>query len=163
MSQERGSSPTQLPKCAVCRLTKSRYLINSRLVISISVQLFLQRSLKDMKTRVWKEVFVLQGYALCLAKFKLSCALNANIQTKPRAECKHVLYSHLANQKVCVIKMPAVHFGRLSRRGLDLHAHLHAFTSFSERLVVGFNASNNSDIQKLQNEDIFNFNPKSFG
>lgn len=89
------------------------------------------------------------------AKFKLSCVPNANIQTKPRPECKHVLYSHLANQKVRVIKMSAVHFGRLSRWGLDLHAHLHAFTSFSERLVVGFNASNNSDIQKLQNEDIF--------
>lgn len=103
----------------------------------------------DMKTRVWKESFVLQDYALCLRPGR-------KIQTKFCSECKHVLYSHLANQKVCVIKMSAVHFGRLSRWGLDLHAHLHAFTSFSERLVVGFNASNNSDIQKLQNEDIFN-------
>ena len=131
-------------------------LSTSSRVILISVQLFLQggifrlkqesRSLKVIKTSTRKEAFVSQGYGFCLPpKFKLTTPLR-----------KHFLYSYLAHQKVCVIKMPAVHFRRLSRRALDLHAHLHAFTSFSERLVVGFNASNNPDIQKLQNTVIWN-------
>ena len=59
------------------------------------------------------------------------------------------------NEIMQISNLPAVHFRRLSRLELNLHALLHAFTSLSERLVVGFDASNNPDIQKLQNKNIF--------
>ena len=51
-----------------------------------------------------------------------------------------------------MIKMPAVHFWRLSSWRFDLHTYFHSFPCLRERFVVRFDASNNTNIQKLQQE-----------
>ena len=51
-----------------------------------------------------------------------------------------------------MIKMPAVHFWRLSSWRFDLHTYFHSFPRLRERFVVRFNASNDTNFQKLQQE-----------
>ena len=51
-----------------------------------------------------------------------------------------------------MIKMPPVHFWRLSSWRFDLHTYFHSFPRLRERFVVRFNASNDTNFQKLQQE-----------
>ena len=51
-----------------------------------------------------------------------------------------------------MIKMPAVHFWCLSSWRFDLNTYFHSFPCLRERFVVRFNASNDTNFQKLQQE-----------
>ena len=57
---------------------------------------------------------------------------------------------YLANQEVCVIKMPAVHFWSFPGWRFNLDANFHSFTSFGEWFVVCFNSCHDADVYKLK-------------
>lgn len=58
--------------------------------------------------------------------------------------------THLANKDVCGFKMSAIHFGRLSRNGLDLNADLLAFFGAVNRFVVHLDARHHTNVYKLK-------------
>lgn len=58
--------------------------------------------------------------------------------------------SYLADQEVLFVKVPAEHFGGLSRDGFYLDAHFLALASGLHRLVVVLYAGDHAQLHELQ-------------